>query len=147
MIRDLAKRIRAAGSIAELECYEAGHVDEALALLKEGAIEAPLHFQFVLGVTGGIAAREDVLRFLVSLVPVGATWGCAAVGRHQRPMTELAMRLGGHARVGLEDNIYLEKGVLAEGSAPLVERAAAYAREIGRAVVEPARARVLLGIR
>ncbi len=146
LIRKLAARIAEAGSVAELECYEAGHVDEALSLLKEGAIKTPLHFQFVLGVTGGIAAREDVLRFLVSLVPDGATWGVAAVGRHQRPMTELAMTLGGHARVGLEDNIYLEKGVLAEGSAPLVARAAAYAKEIGREVVTPERARVLLGI-
>jgi 3-keto-5-aminohexanoate cleavage enzyme len=61
-------------------------------------------------------------------------------------MTELAMRLGGHARVGLEDNIYLSKGVLSEGSAPLVARAAAYARSIGRTPVDPARARKLLGL-
>lgn len=145
-IRDLARRIREAGSIAELECYEVGHVEEALALHKEGLISTPLHFQFVLGVPGGIGAREDVLRFLIAQVPPGATWGAAAVGRFQRPMTELAMRLGGHARVGLEDNIYLEKGVLSEGSAPLVERAAAYARSIGRVVVDPDRARHLLGI-
>lgn len=145
-IRDLAARIRAAGSSIELECYEVGHVDEALALLAEGHIAEPLHFQFVLGVPGGIGAREDVLRFLVSQVPARATWGVAAVGRHQRPMTELAMRLGGHARVGLEDNIYLSKGVLAEGSAPLVARAAEYARTVGRAVVDPARARELYGI-
>lgn len=145
-IRDLARRIREAGSIAELECYEVGHVEEALRLFDEGHIAAPLHFQFVLGVPGGIGAREEVLRFLVSQVPPGATWGVAAVGRHQRPMTELAMRLGGHARVGLEDNIYLEKGVLAEGSAPLVERAAQFARGIGRVVAAPERARQLLGI-
>ncbi|MFO0760318.1 MAG: 3-keto-5-aminohexanoate cleavage protein [Byssovorax sp.] len=146
LIRDLAARIRAAGSVIELECYEVGHIDEALSLLGEGAIARPLHFQFVLGVPGGIGAREDVVRFMVSQVPVGATWAVAAVGRHQRPMTELAMRLGGHARVGLEDNIYLEKGVLAEGSAPLVARAAEYARSIGREVVDPFRARELLGI-
>jgi len=146
LIRDLAARIRASGSVAELECYEVGHVDEALSLVHEGAITGPLHFQFVLGVPGGIGAREDVMRFMASQVPAGATWGVAAVGRHQRPMTELAMRLGGHARVGLEDNIYLEKGVLAEGSAPLVARAAAFARTVGREVVEPERARQLLGI-
>jgi len=146
LIRDLAARIRAAGSIAELECYDVGHIDEALALLKEGAISEPLHFQFVLGIPGGIGAREDVLRFLVSQIPAQATWGVAAVGRFQRPMTELAMSLGGHARVGLEDNIYLEKGVLAEGSAPLVARAAAYAKTLGREVVLPDRARHLLGI-
>lgn len=146
LIRDLARRIREAGSVAELECYEVGHVDEALALLKEGAIAHPLHFQFVLGVPGGIGAREDVLRFLVSQVPPEATWGVAAVGRFQRPMTELAMSLGGHARLGLEDNIYLEKGVLAEGSAPLVERAAAFGRSLGREIATPDRARQLLGI-
>lgn len=145
-IRDMAKRIRAAGSIAELECYEVGHVEEALALLKEGAIAAPLHFQFVLGVPGGIGAREEHIRHMRSLLPEGATWAVAAVGRFQQPMTELAMRLGGHARVGLEDNIYLSKGVLAEGSAPLVARAAAYARSIGRTPVDPARARTLLGL-
>ena len=100
----------------------------------------------MLGVPGGIGAREDVIRFMASQVPAGATWGVAAVGRHQRPMTELAMRLGGHARVGLEDNIYMEKGVLAEGSAPLVARAAAFARSVGREVVDPDRARQLLGI-
>ncbi len=83
---------------------------------------------------------------MASQLPPAATWGVAAVGRWQRPMTELAIKLGGHARVGLEDNIYLEKGVLAEGSAPLVARAAAFARSIGREVAEPDRARELLGI-
>jgi 3-keto-5-aminohexanoate cleavage enzyme len=145
-IRDLARRIREAGSTPELECYEVGHVDEALALLGEGLITVPLHFQFVLGVPGGIAAREDVLRFMVSMVPAGATWAVAAIGRHQKPMTELAMRMGGHARVGLEDNIYLSKGVVAEGSAPLVTQAASFARSIGRSPAEPARARAMLGL-
>lgn len=145
-IRKIATRIREAGSIAELECYEAGHVHEALELLRTGTISPPLHFQFVLGVPGGIRASEDVVRFMLSQIPEGSTWAVAAVGRHQRPMTELAMRLGGHARVGLEDNIYLEKGVLSEGSAPLVARAAAYAKTLGREVVEPDHARKLLGI-
>ena len=143
-IRDMAARIKKSGVVAELECYEVGHVEEALALLKEGAIGEPLHFQFVLGIPGGIGATEANVRFLRSLVPSSATWGVAAVGRHQQPMTELAMRLGGHARVGLEDNIYLSKGVLSEGSAPLVARAATYARSIGRVPVEPKRARAIL---
>ena len=143
-IRDLAARIRKAGSVAELECYEVGHVEEALALAHEGVISAPLHFQFVLGVPGGIGPKEAHVRHMSSLLPPGATWGVAAVGRHQRPMSEFAIRSGGHARVGLEDNIYLDKGVLSEGSAPLVKRAADYAREIGRPVVEPNRARALL---
>ena len=107
----------------------------------------PLHFQFVLGVKGAIPAREDVVQYLRSLVPADATWAVAATGRFQQPMTELAMRLGGHARVGLEDNIYLGKGVLSEGSAPLVARAAAYARSIGRTPADPQSARQLLGPR
>jgi 3-keto-5-aminohexanoate cleavage enzyme len=143
-IRDLAAKLQASGAVAELECYEVGHVEEALALADKGVIARPLHFQFVMGVPGGIGASEQNLRYLVTLVPKDATWAVAAVGRHQQPLTELAMRLGGHARVGLEDNIYLSKGVLSEGSAPLVARAATYARSIGRAPVEPARARALL---
>jgi 3-keto-5-aminohexanoate cleavage enzyme len=146
-IRDLARRIREAGSVPELECYDVGHVEEALSLLKEGAIGAPTHFQFVLGIPGGIAATEGNMRFLGSLIPDTATWAVAAVGRHQQPMTELAMRLGGQVRVGLEDNIYLSKGVLAEGSAPLVARAASYARSIGRTVLDPNGARKHLGLR
>jgi len=145
-IRKLADKIRAAGAVPELECYEVGHVDEALALLAEGALRAPLHFQFVLGVKGAIGAREEVVHFMRSLVPEGATWAVAAVGRFQQPMTELAMRLGGHARVGLEDNIYASRGVLSEGSAPLVARAAAHARSIGRQPADPARAREILGL-
>jgi 3-keto-5-aminohexanoate cleavage enzyme len=146
-IRDLAARIRKAGSVPELECYDVGHVEEAVALVKEGAIEAPLHFQFVLGVPGGIGATEANVRYLCTLLPLGASWAVAAVGRHQLPMTELAMLLGGHARVGLEDNIYLSKGVLSQGSAPLVARAAAYARANGRVVLDPDGARKHLGLR
>jgi 3-keto-5-aminohexanoate cleavage enzyme len=145
-IRELAARIRKAELMIELECYEVGHIDEALSLFADGVIAAPMHFQFVVGVPGGIGAREDVVRFMAAQIPSGASWGVAAVGRHQQPMTELAIRLGGHARVGLEDNIYLAKGVLAEGSAPFVARAAQYAKTVGRVPVEPSRARALLGI-
>jgi 3-keto-5-aminohexanoate cleavage enzyme len=145
-IRDMAARLKAAGAVAELECYEVGHVEEALRLAEEGVIAAPLHFQFVLGIPGAIGATEANVAYLRSLVPSGATWAVAAVGRHQRPMTEFAIRLGGHARVGLEDNIYLSRGVLSEGSAPLVARAAVYARELGRTVCGPSEARHLLGL-
>lgn len=143
-IKDIAERLNASGAVAELECYEVGHVEEALALADKGIVKRPLHFQFVLGVPGGIGAREENIRYMASLVPADASWAVAAVGRYQQPMTELAMRLGGHARVGLEDNIYLSKGVLSEGSAPLVARAAAYAKSIGRTPVDPARARAML---
>lgn len=149
-IRDVASRIADAGAIAECEVYEVGHLDEALKLHQEHRLAAPLHVQFVLGVPGAMGARESALRFLVSELEsagVAHSWGVAAVGRFQRPLTELAVRLGGHARVGLEDNIYLDKGVLAEGSAPLVSRLVAYAEQIGRPIADPATAREMLGIR
>ena len=143
-IREIAARLTASGAVAELECYEVGHVEEALALAEAGIVRRPLHFQFVLGVPGGISASERTIRYMAALIPDDASWAVAAVGRYQQPMTELAMRLGGHARLGLEDNIYLSKGVLSEGSAPLVARASTYARSIGRIPVEPSRARALL---
>ena len=144
-IRDLAARIRKAGSVPELECYEVGHVEEALAPARKGPSPRRCTSSSCSACPGGIGATEENVKFMRSLVPAEATWGVAAVGRHQQPMTELAMRLGGQARVGLEDNIYLSKGVLSEGSAPLVARAASYARSIGRTPVEPDRARTLLG--
>lgn len=146
-IRKLAEAIRAAKCIPELECYEIGHLEEALALHKEGAVSGTLHVQFVLGVTGGLGASEANVRYAVSRLEasgVKSSWGVAAVGRHQKPMTELAMRMGGHARVGLEDNIYLSKGVLAEGSAPLVKQAADYARSIGRKIASTQEARATI---
>jgi 3-keto-5-aminohexanoate cleavage enzyme len=75
-----------------------GHIDEALALAREEIISPPLHFQFVLGVPGGIGAREDTLRFMAAQLPAGSTWGVAAVGRFQKPMTEAALKLG-HRRI------------------------------------------------
>lgn len=140
-MREIARRIAAARVVPELELYEVGHLDNALALQAEGLVSAPLWAQFVLGVPGAIGARESVLRFLVSELPEGVHWGVAAVGRHQFPMAKLAAELGGQVRVGLEDNVYLDKGVLAEGSAPLVERAVRIARDCGREPVDAATVR------
>jgi 3-keto-5-aminohexanoate cleavage enzyme len=149
-VEQVATWIRERRIIAEIECYDLGHIDAARALLGKGLIAPPLHFQFVLGVSGGVGATPRALEAMVRELdhgfPAACTWAVAAVGRHQLPMAELAIRMGGHARVGLEDNIYLEKGVLAEGSAPLVARAAAYAKTLGREVATPDAARKLLGI-
>lgn len=151
MMREFARRIRASGATPELEIYEIGHLDAAMELAREGLIDKPYHVQFVLGIRGAAGARPSVLKFLVgelrAMAGDDATWAVAAVGRHQLPMAALAAEMGGHARVGLEDNIYLDKGVLSEGSAPLVERAATAARHHGRDIVDPPRARHLLGLR
>ena len=146
---EMARRIAEHGAVPEIELYDAGHVDITLALLKQGAIKGPLHVQFVLGVPGALSATEKNLAFLVERMaelPAGSSWGVAGVGRSEFPMAELAILWGGNARVGLEDNIYLEKGVLAEGSAPLVARAAQICRDRGRAIATPAEARALLGL-
>ncbi len=146
LVREFARRMRAKGIAYELECYDVGHLEACLRLAEEGVIELPAHFDFVMGVRGGIQATEDNLIFLISKLPRGSTFNVAGIGRHQLPMAELSLRIGGHARCGLEDNIYLEKGVLAKGSYELVARVAALAREVGREVATPAQARQILGI-
>jgi 3-keto-5-aminohexanoate cleavage enzyme len=143
-MREVARRIRAAGAQPELELYELGHLDNALSLEHAALIARPFWVQLVLGVPGALGARERVLRFFVSELPPGTHWGVAAVGRHQAPMLALALDLGGHVRVGLEDNIYLERGVLAQGSAPFVERIAAEARARGRNVASAREVRAAL---
>ena len=147
---DMARRIRAHGAMPEIEIYDAGHLDITADLLKQELIGAPLHLQFVLGVKGALSASERNLEFLIDrvdeLMPEGSSWGVAGIGRHQLPMVALAARLGGNARVGLEDNIYVDKGVLAEGSAPLVARAVELCAQHGRAIATVAEARQLLGL-
>jgi 3-keto-5-aminohexanoate cleavage enzyme len=144
LVRDIARRIRAAGLKPELECFDAGMIDEARALAKEGLIELPAHFDFVLGVPGALAARVEALDFMIASIPEGSTWTCAAIGRHQLPFVELSAERGGNARVGLEDNIFIAKGVLAKGSWELVADAARRALAQGRVLATPAQARQLL---
>jgi len=146
LVREIARRMRAAGIVPEIECFDAGMVDEAYALQKEGLLDFPAHFDFVLGVPGALAAKAAAIDFLRSQIPEGSTWTVAGVGRHQLPMAELAIERGGNVRVGLEDNIYVSKGVLAKGSFELVERVVELAKARGRAVATPDQARDLLRV-
>ncbi len=144
LIRDIATRIKAIGLKPEIECFDVGMIDEARALAKEGFITLPAHFDFVLGVGGALAASVEALDFMRSYIPQGSTWTCAAMGRHQLPFVELAAERGGNSRVGLEDNIYRSKGVLAKGNYELVAAAAELARAKGRTLATPQQARELL---
>jgi len=144
LVRDIAKRIQGLGLKPEIECFDSGMIDEARALAKEGFITLPAHFDFVLGVGGALGATPEALDFMKSYVPEGSTWTCAAMGRHQLPFVELSAERGGNARVGLEDNIYLSKGVLAKGNYELVAEAAKRAKAKGRALATPQQARELL---
>jgi len=128
----------------EIEVYDLSHIETAVRLIEKGEIVRPAHFQFVMGVRGGVSATEENLHLLIARIPPGSTWTVAGIGRHQFPMAELALKMGGNIRVGLEDNIYLEKGVLAKGSHELVQKAVELARRYGRDPASPAEAREIL---
>ena len=145
-LRELAQAFLDAGVKPEIECFEAGHIENALTLRAEGLLADPLHFQLVLGLKGGSPATMAHVAFLRSLIPSGATWGVCGLGRNQLPMNMLALVSDGHARTGLEDNVYYSRGVLAESNAQLVERIVRIAGETGRPVATPAQARELLAL-
>ena len=132
--------------VPELEIFDAGHVANARRLASEGLLTFPRHFDFVLGVPGGLDASVRNLVHLVDSLPEGCTWSVAAIGRQQLPMAVSAITMGGHVRVGLEDNIYYSKGKLASND-ELVARVARIAAELGRPLATPEQARELLGLR
>ncbi len=145
-IEQLAKMERDRGIKPEIEVYDLSHLETANRLIESGFIIVPAHLQFVLGVKGGLAATEENLKLLVSKISADSTWAVAGIGRHEFPMAELALKMGGHVRVGLEDNIFLEKDVLAKGSHELVQKAVELARHHGRDVTTIGEARKILNL-
>jgi 3-keto-5-aminohexanoate cleavage enzyme len=146
-IEGFAQKMKENGVMPELEVYEAGMIETGFRLAKKGVLTGPLHFQFVLGVPGGMSGEPKNLLHMVSFMPEGTHWGVAGVGRYQLPLAVQALVMGGHVRVGFEDNIFYSKGVLAKSNAELVARIARIAGEIGRPVATPKEARALLGIK
>ena len=142
----VAARLRERRLVPECEVYDAGMLDTLRWLVEKGHLSAPYHVQFVLGVPGGMSGSERNLRFLVEGMPERTHWSVAGIGRFQLPMAEVALRMGGHVRVGLEDNLFASKGVLAKGSQELVAIAADLAAKAGRELATPAEARRILGI-
>lgn len=140
-MRQLAAAMQSNGVVPEFEVYDLGHLDNLRKLEKEGVLKPPYHCQFVLGVPGGLSGDVEALVALVQRLPRGASWGVAGVGRFQLPLAAAAIVMGGHVRVGLEDNVYYSKGVLAKSNAELVARVVRLANELGRpvATVEDAR--------
>jgi 3-keto-5-aminohexanoate cleavage enzyme len=145
IMRALAREMQKFGVVPELEIFDAGQLDNAKRLAQEGLIQFPSHVDFVLGVPGGLAAEVRNLTHLVDALPPGCTWSVAGIGRAQLAMTLAALALGGHVRVGLEDNIYYAKGRLASND-ELVARVARLAGELGRPLATPSEARALLGL-
>ena len=130
----------------ELECFDVGMVDMALRLHKKGYIEEPMHFNFVLGVVGGISASSRNLNFLIESIPENSTYTVCGIGKHEFPMVTISIEKGGHARIGFEDNVYLSKGVLAKSNGELVEKVVEIADEVGRKIASPTEARKILNI-
>ncbi len=145
VIESLAATMKEAGTKPEMEIFEPGMIQNALSLVKKGLAEPPLHFDFVLGSHGSQPATPRQLMFLSESIPPRATWTVAALGRWQLPMGALAIPMGGHVRVGLEDNIYYRKGELASNE-QLVARIARISREVERPVATPDEARRILGL-
>ncbi len=145
-IKLFAEKIYARGIKPELECFEKGHVDMIKKLAKKGFIKEPMHFSFVLGVNGGQSGELRDFLFLKDSLPVGSTYSVAGVGRFEFPLAAASILEGGHVRVGLEDNIYIRKGVLATSNGQLVEKVVRLAFEFGREIATPDEARKILGI-
>lgn len=141
-----ANALKEAGVRPEFEIFDVAMISNALNLARRGLVEPPFHFDFVLGVPGALPASAKNLLFLTESIPHDATWSVAGVGRHQLPMATLAIILGGHVRVGFEDNIFYRKGELATNNAQLVARVIRIAEELDRPIATPDEARVILGI-
>jgi uncharacterized protein (DUF849 family) len=146
MLREMAKRIQELGVKPELEIFEMGHLRFANQLVAEGLVDAPPLYQICLGIPWALGADPDTMRLMRDNLPDGANWFSFGIGRHQMPMAATAAILGGNVRVGLEDNIYLEKGVFAT-NAQLVERAKEIVRLLGGRTLTPGEAREKLGLK
>ncbi|MHB8076416.1 beta-keto acid cleavage family enzyme [Desulfosporosinus fructosivorans] len=132
----------------EIEVFDLGMIYNALYYLKKGILKAPLHFQFCMGCPGGVTATEDNLLYMKNLIPKDATWSTFGVGAGQIPMLFAAIAFGATGvRVGMEDNVYYSKGVLAKSNVEFVERVKRLASEYGREIATPDEARKILGLR
>jgi uncharacterized protein (DUF849 family) len=145
-LETMAVAIRDAGVLPELEVFEAGHLLLAKRLIETGHIKAPGMFQICLGISWAQPATPEAMSYMRSLLPANSPWFAFGISLHQFPMVAQAVLLGGHPRVGLEDNIYLEKGKLAPSNAALVEKAAKIIEILGDVVATPADARQILGL-
>ena len=146
-IKYFAEKMNERGIKPELEVFDKSMIDMALRLHKKGYIKSPMHFDFVQGVNGGITGDLRDFVFLRESIPSDATYTVAGIGRFEFPLAMAAIIDGGHVRVGMEDNVFISKGVLAKSNGELVEKVARMAKELGREIANPQEARIILGIK
>jgi uncharacterized protein (DUF849 family) len=146
-IAEIARTAKAAGTVTEFECFDTGDVNLATKMMADGLVTSPAFFQLVMGVNYGLAATPETMLYVRNLLPPGSQWAAFGIGPMAFPMLAQALLLGGHVRVGLEDNYYLEKGRKAPHNAALVEKAVTIMRSLGAEPATPAEARHILGIK
>ncbi|MGF6375719.1 3-keto-5-aminohexanoate cleavage enzyme [Clostridiales Family XIII bacterium PM5-7] len=146
-LEQLGMTMQEYGTKPEIEIFDAGMIYNSLYYVKKGVLKTPCHYQFVLGAAGGSTATVENLVYLKSLLPEGSTWGALGIGHGHVPIMLAAVAMGGHLRVGMEDNVMYEKGVLAESNAQLVKRAADIIKVAGNEVATPDDAREILGLK
>lgn len=142
-----AKKMKEKGVKPEIEIFDLGMIVTTLRMRDEKKLDDPLYFQFVLGTPWGAPATPKSFLHLYEHIPSNASWSVIGIGRGHLPMSMMGMIMGGHIRVGMEDNIYYEKGVLAKTNAQFVQRIVRISREYGREVASPAEARKILGLK
>ncbi len=145
-LEKLGKAMIEANVKPEIEIFDAGMVYNAIYYIKQGIIKAPAHFQIVLGAAGGMTNTVENLVYLKNILPDGCTWAGCGIGAGHMPIIMATIALGGHLRVGLEDNVYYHKGVLAESNAQLVARAKRLLEEAGLEAATPDEARAIYGL-
>lgn len=141
-----AQAMKRYGVKPEVEIFERGMIENAKRLVKEGYISEPVHVDLVLGIPGACPGTPQDLVYMVSLLPSDWTWSVAGIGKTELPLAVMAIAMGGHVRVGFEDNVYYHKGQLATSNAELVERIVRIAKEMGREIATPDEARVILSL-
>lgn len=146
-IKYFAQKMNERGIKPELEVFDKSMIDMALRLHKKGFIHKPMHFDFVMGVNGGISGDLRDFIFLRGSIPSDATYTVAGIGRFEFPLAAAAIIDGGHVRVGFEDNVFISKGVLAKSNGELVEKVVRIAKEFGREIATPDEARAILGLK
>ena len=147
-MRAFGKRMMERGIKPEYECFEMGHLDTILTMARKGEVPgAPMQFNFVLGVPGCTPATVDNLCWLVKNIPAGSTWTATGIGRHAFTLAAPAIVMGGNVRVGFEDNLYLERGVLAKSNGELVDKVVRMAKLLGRQIATSDEAREILNLK
>src|SRR5215212_2795521 len=147
ILEAMAADIGAAGVTPELEVFETGHLLLAKRMIENGHLKGPGLFQICLGIAWAQPATSDAMIYMRNLLPSGSQWFAFGISLHQFPMAAQAVLLGGHVRVGLEDNLYLERGRLAPSNAALVAKAVKVIEILGSQVATPNDARTMLGLR